>query len=227
METVEEAVDYNTMDHSVVNARFVDDLLTAITHAGLRFPLTVFDAGTGTALIPIELLRRGVAVQITAADAAREMLRIAADNVAAGGWSAQITLIERDCKALPEADGSYQVAMSNSLIHHLPEPSGAIAEAWRILQPGGLLFLRDLARPENDVTLEGLVAMYADTATPHQRQLFRQSLHAALTVDEIEELLARLMIPPVQLEMTSDRHWTLAAVKPATASAVTPSRSAT
>lgn len=42
---------------------------------------------------------------------------------------------------LPMADGSVQAILSSQVIEHLPDPEKAVAEAARVLEPGGLLFL--------------------------------------------------------------------------------------
>lgn len=215
MDTASEAEDYNAMDHSEVNSVFVVNFLQALTV--VQTPADrlwrLFDAGTGTALIPIELLSRGFCGEITAADLADEMLIVARKNVAAAGFSASIRLVRTDCKHLDENDGSFDAVMSNSIIHHIPKPLSVLRECWRIVKNGGLLFVRDLARPADDVTLNRLVKTYAGTANEHGQQMFRDSLHAALTVDEVVELAASLGISRDAVRMTSDRHWTLAAVK--------------
>ncbi len=58
MDTPEEARDYNAMDHSEVNRKFVDDLL-----AGPVGP-RVIDLGCGPAAIPIELCQRAPSVEM-------------------------------------------------------------------------------------------------------------------------------------------------------------------
>lgn len=212
MDTTEDAVDYDAMDHAHVNRVFVDDLLRVWPTS--RQTLRVFDAGTGTAQIPIELLRRGIAATVVAADAASEMLLIARNNIESAELSSSITCELRDCKQMPEADASFDVVMSNSIIHHIPEPFLVFAECWRILKPGGLLFVRDLHRPQTEAALQSLVDQYATGTNAHQRQLFRDSLRAALTVEEVHELVQPLGIDPAAVNMTSDRHWTLSLSKP-------------
>lgn len=215
MDTASEAVDYNQMDHSQVNRVFVDDFLAALpcrtTAEATR--LSVFDAGTGTALIPIELMRRGVQAIIKATDLAEQMLIVARQNVAAEGLTASIELALCDCKQLSDSTGTYDAVMSNSIVHHIPEPPAVIRELWRILKPGGLFFIRDLMRPDNRNTLEHLVSTYAAGANPHQQQMFRDSLHAALTISEVQRILAGLGIPAESVRATSDRHWTIQAIK--------------
>jgi ubiquinone/menaquinone biosynthesis C-methylase UbiE len=215
MDSAGEAEDYNAMDHSQVNRVFVDDLLAAIT------PVTIpagklwkiFDAGTGTALIPIELLQRGFAAEITASDLATAMLLVAQRNLAAAQLSGSVRLVRSDCKRLNDPDGSYDAVMSNSIVHHIPEPISVFQECWRIVRPGGLLFVRDLARPPDEATLDRLVKTYAGAANQHGKQMFRDSLHAALSPEEASDLAAQVGIPHASVRMTSDRHWTLAAIK--------------
>jgi hypothetical protein len=88
-----------------------------------------------------------------------------------------------------------------------------IAEAIRVTAPGGLLFHRDLARPNDEVTLAQLVATYAAESTPYQRRLFADSLRAALTADEMANLVARFGFNPDTVRTTSDRHWTWLAAR--------------
>ena len=104
MDTPEEAVDYDQMDHSGVNRLFVDHLIQAALLADVGFapkgPATgaagparsVLDVGTGTAQIPIELARRDVACRIVAIDLAQHMLDVGARNVAAAGLTGAIRL---------------------------------------------------------------------------------------------------------------------------------------
>jgi hypothetical protein len=84
----------------------------------------------------------------------------------------------------------------------------------RLVAPGGTLFVRDLARPSSLAGLEALVERYAGGETGHARAMFADSLHAALTVDEVRERVAPLGIGGDCVAMTSDRHWTLAWRRP-------------
>lgn len=219
MDTAEEASDYDAMDHASVNARFVDDLLAQVSSLTGRDLLDwptcrLLDAGTGTALIPLELIGRGFSGTIVAVDAAAEMLKVARERVAEADAGDQIELVQQDCKALAFPDASFDLVMSNSIVHHIPEPPLVFSEAWRVLKPGGILFMRDLLRPDSAETVERLVTLYAGNEPLHSRQLFRQSLHAALTIEEVEQSLAGIAERPELLAPTSDRHWTLVCRRP-------------
>lgn len=203
MDTDEEARDYNSMDHDEVNRRFVDDLIEAGYTGG-----DLLDLGTGTALIPIELGRRQLPGRMMAADAAVSMLELARYNVESVGMAGRIQLSHCDAKQMPYADGMFDWVISNSIIHHIPEPLQVLKEAWRVTNAGGWLFFRDLARPESQEQLQHLVDTYAADCNASQRKMFAESLHAALTVEEIAAMLQEIGAEPKRLEMTSDRHWT-------------------
>jgi 2-polyprenyl-3-methyl-5-hydroxy-6-metoxy-1,4-benzoquinol methylase len=219
MDTAQEASDYDAMDHSQVNARFCDDLLALRTSLG-----RVLDVGTGTALIPIALCARSPEVRVEAIDLAEHMLALAERNVARAGLSGRVHVSRRDAKSTGWPPGSFDTVLSNSIVHHIPEPRDVLAEIWKLTRPGGLLFVRDLERPGGEGRVRELSAMYA--AVPvglpeaeramheRQRDLFEASLRAALTADEVRRLVADLGVPPSAVRTTSDRHWTLACVKP-------------
>lgn len=108
----------------------------------------------------------------------------------------------------------FDIVMSNSIIHHIPEPFGCIEEMVRVARPGAAMFVRDLVRPNDLDTLEGLVKTYAGNESDYSQKLFRDSLHAALSLEEIQEMVQQVGFPAESVKLTSDRHWTWAALKP-------------
>lgn len=210
MDTREEAELYDEMDHTSVNSLFVEDLLRG-GPVGPR----VLDLGTGTARIPILLAQRHPDCQIMASDAAVNMLEIAKLNVALGGVEHRIQLHHGDGKKLGFEDETFDTTVCNSIVHHIPEPSRLIAEMTRVLVPGGRIFVRDLLRPSSRDAVEALVSMHACDEPIENQQLLRQSLIAALTIDEIRALVADFGFSPDSVNVTSDRHWTWDAHKTA------------
>jgi ubiquinone/menaquinone biosynthesis C-methylase UbiE len=220
MASEEEAHDYDAMDHSTVNARFCEDLL-----ALRKDPRRVLDVGTGTAQIPVALLQRSPKTRCYAMDLSVPMIARGLQNVQKHGFSRNIALILADATGIPWEDAAFEVVMCNSIVHHIPEPAHIFAELVRVTAPGGLLFVRDLARPANDGVVKELVAQYATvpaTATgsekamyERQRDLFEASLRAGLRQEEVQALVAPLGVPTSAVTLTSDRHWTLSWMKPA------------
>jgi ubiquinone/menaquinone biosynthesis C-methylase UbiE len=208
MDTPAEAVDYDTMDHSEVNRIFAADLLAAGPQPGL-----MLDLGTGTVQIPIELCRQDAKARVLAVDLAHHMLRVGRENVRKAGLEDRILVAQVDAKRLPYRDAAFVNVVSNSIVHHIPEPRDVLAEAWRVLAPGGLIFLRDLYRPPDEQTVLRLVHTYAPGANEHQQQMFADSFRASLTVDEMRGLVGGFDPGLQTVRMTSDRHWTWAARK--------------
>jgi len=225
MDTAEEATDYDAMDHGEVNRVFVADLLTAIARGqrlegrsqinGDEVPasLDVLDLGTGTAQIPIELCKTLASCRVMAADAAVSMLEVARYNVEVNSLNERIELAHVDAKRLPFEEGMFDVVMSNSIVHHIPEPIHVLREAVRVTKPSGLLFFRDLLRPETENELQHLVKTYSAGANEHQQRMFAESLHAALSLEEIRGLVESLGVAGESVQRTTDRHWTWSASK--------------
>ena len=210
MDDPQEAITYDEMDHSDVNRRFVDDLL-AIGPCGHD----VLDLGTGTARIPIELCQRVKDCRVLACDGAASMLDVARYNVSVGGLDYRIQLHHGDAKALLFADAMFDTVISNSLIHHLPDPESAIAEIVRVTRPLGRIFVRDLCRPESMESLEEIAQRITENESEAAQKMFRESLCAALTLEEMRALIATHGFAPSDVTMTSDRHWTWSSQRPA------------
>ncbi len=218
MDTVEEAVDYDSMDHSSVNRVFVNDLLHLLSSRAAEDAdktslggTHVLDLGTGTALIPIQAVKTDDRfASILACDLSLEMLKVARRHLVAQRLDATILPVFCDAKRLPVAAQSIGIVMSNSIVHHIPEPLDVFVEMRRVISKGGTLFVRDLMRPESGEAVEHIVQIYAGNENAHQQKMFRESLHAALTVGEVQSLLRRSGFPPEWVSPTSDRHWTIA-----------------
>jgi ubiquinone/menaquinone biosynthesis C-methylase UbiE len=209
MDSAEEACDYDAMDHAEVNRVFVADFLASCSGQG-----EVLDVGTGTAQIPIALCRQAPQLRVVGIDLADHMLRVGRANVAKAGLSERIRLERVDAKRMPFADGTFAAVISNSIVHHIPEPAFVVSEVVRVVRAGGALFVRDLLRPVDASRLQNLVDTYAAGANEHQRRMFQESLHAALTVAEVQQLVNSLGFAPSTVQQTSDRHWTWQALRP-------------
>ena len=202
------AVDYNNLDHAATNQAFVDDLLAAGEFQG-----QILDLGTGTAQIPIELVRRHSDCYVMAVDRSISMLDIARYNVDIAMVTDRVQLDHADAERLPYEDGRFAAIISNAAVHPLPEPLAALAEAVRVTEPGGLIFFRDFHRPKDPAALEHQVQTWAGHESQTQRQRFAECLCAALMVDEMRQMVQQLGFPGESVKATNDLFWTWTARK--------------
>ncbi|MDR3638401.1 MAG: class I SAM-dependent methyltransferase [Isosphaeraceae bacterium] len=207
MNTPDEAVEYDSMDHAAVNARFVADFLAG--HGPCRGG-EILDLGTGTARIPIALCQADPNARVLATDLSGPMLDLAHRNIAAAELAARIRTFHGDAKELTLPNGAFEAVISNSITHHIPDPAPVVCEIVRLVAPGGTVFVRDLARPSDLDQIDQLLQTYAGSESAPARALFEASLRAALTLDEFRALVrgVGLVDAGACVTQTSDRHWT-------------------
>jgi ubiquinone/menaquinone biosynthesis C-methylase UbiE len=188
MDTLDEAQGYDAMDHSEPNNNFVQRLVE-LGAAG-----RMLDIGTGPGHIPLLVCARIAGATVTAVDLSQHMLEIARRKAAASPWAGRIEFRLADAKGLPFPDGAFDTVFSNTILHHIPDPRPFLREARRVLKSGGgkegTLLIRDLFRPDSNKRVEELVRLHTEGANEYQKQLFRQSLQASLTPEELRNVAA-------------------------------------
>ena len=104
-------------------------------------PLDVVDVGCGEGYLTVEVARwarRVVAIDRSPAVLAR------AKALAGRRRATNITFKRGDLDHLPIENASADVVLLSQTLHHAANPSGAIAEAARVLRPGGKVLLLEL-----------------------------------------------------------------------------------
>ena len=104
------------------------------------------DIGTGTGRM-LELFGPA-ADQAIGIDRSSEMLRLARAKLEAAGIAT--SLRQGDMYALPLGDGSADTIIIHQVLHYAHSPATAIAEAARVLGPGGTLLVVDFAAHERE-----------------------------------------------------------------------------
>jgi len=114
---------------------------------GLLLPaLEVADLGCGEGYLTVETARW--ARQVTAVDRSTAVLA-RAKALAARKKLSNITWKKGELEHVPIDTGSIDVALLSQALHHAADPEGALAEASRVLKPGGRLLILDL-RPHDE-----------------------------------------------------------------------------
>ena len=160
----------------------------------------MLDIATGaghTALAFAPHVARVLATDITA-----EMLQVAADLAHERGL-ANVVCEEADAEALAFEDASFDLVTCRIAPHHFGHVDRFVAEAHRVLKPGGLFVLVDNIAPDRHTTEGFAEEALADAASDYNRfEKIRDPGHArALTLGEWLGLLtaAGFDVPTVEI----------------------------
>ena len=122
--------------------------------AGIRAGETVLDVGCGAGIDTILAARRtGPTGRVLALDFLPEMLDLTNRAAREAGLS-NVDTLEGEMEAIPCADDSVDVVISNGVINLSPRKSRVAAECARVLRPGGRLCVSDLTVEQDELPPE-------------------------------------------------------------------------
>jgi trans-aconitate methyltransferase len=204
MSEAEQARAYASADFSEPHDRFVGLLRERLTRLPDRG--TAVDLGCGPCDVAIRFLRANPGWRVDGVDGSPAMLAEARRAAARAGVGSRLRLLELRLPA-PPPDARYALVFSNSLLHHLADPS----VLWTTLRlwgsPGSAVFAMDLLRPAKREDAERLVQRYTADEPEILRRDFLHSLLAAYRPDEVRAQLERAGLAELRSEIVSDRHF--------------------
>lgn len=203
MDDPEQARAYAQADFEKENQGFVDRFREYFPDFSDGHAL---DLGCGPGDIPIRFAQAIPACRITGVDASAPMVRLAEEAVQKAGLSDRITF---RCERFQDLAGTNIVdaAISNSLLHHVPNPLQFWHKLRLAVKPGSPVLVMDLLRPDSPEEAQAIVDRYASGAPDILRRDFYNSLLAAFTEDEIASQLARMNLTRLLIDVPDDRHW--------------------
>lgn len=107
-------------------------------------------------------------------------------------------------KSLPRS--KYNAVISNSLIHHLPDPQILWDTVKLYAISGAPVFVMDLKRPRSLDEARFLTETHASNEPEVLQRDFYNSLLAAFEIDEIKEQLKTARLEQLSVKTVSDRH---------------------
>jgi ubiquinone/menaquinone biosynthesis C-methylase UbiE len=148
---------YDSIVAVTMRERLFRDRLTRQVLADLPAQARIADVGAGTGTFAIGLAAAAPAAAVVALDGDPEILALAEgkDGAAAVEWKQALA------NALPLADGSCDRVAMSLLLHHLDAAGkrAALAEAHRVLCPGGSLHIADWGKPRDPLMRAGLFTL--------------------------------------------------------------------
>jgi ubiquinone/menaquinone biosynthesis C-methylase UbiE len=119
----------------------VDDLLNYLKIKSET--LKILDVGCGPGLLSKELSIRFPKAKITGIDISRYSIKLAKKNCKA---IKNINFIIADVHKLPFPDEYFDLVVCKDSFHQFSNPIKAIKEMYRVLKPGGIIYIQDLRR---------------------------------------------------------------------------------
>ncbi len=187
MDDPQQARAYAEADFSEANQLFLD--LYEQCFAGC-VPHHVLDIGCGPGAITLDFAARHSQCHITGIDGAGAMLDLARRNLRQHPDLNGRVDFQRVHLPSIEPPRRFDTIISNSLLHHLPDPS----ILWQAIQKWGrqdaAVLVMDLIRPPFPSLAEKIVARHAPGAPAILQRDFFNSLCAAFTLEEIKMQLS-------------------------------------
>jgi ArsR family transcriptional regulator len=118
-------------------------------------PMVIADLGAGEGTIAQLMAQR--AKKVIAIDSSEKMVEFGAELARKNGIG-NLEYRLGDLEDVPIRGGTVDLAFLSQALHHASHPERAMAEAWRILKPGGRIAILDLNRHHFEEARE----MYAD-----------------------------------------------------------------
>lgn len=146
----------------------------ALGHLALRLapPIVVADLGAGEGLVSQLLARR--AKQVWCIDSSPKMVEVGTALAEKNGL-ANLAYKLGDIEQVPLPDTSVDLAILSQALHHAQHPQTAVAEAFRILRPGGQILILDLREHGFEKARE----LYADVWLGFRENTLHQFLEKA------------------------------------------------
>src|SRR5439155_27069202 len=135
----------------------------------------VLDAGTGPGTLVRELARRLPGLQVYGIDLPEDMIELARAHARREHLEKRVQFASGDVAHLPYPDQSFDVVVTTISMHHWSELAQPLRELYRVLRPGGRVWIYDF-RFVKAQTVEKALALTPFAQTPLEYQLVRTGL---------------------------------------------------
>jgi len=201
MEQKEQAYAYANADFSNSNQLFLENLLKFCT---ITDETKILDVGCGDGEIPIEIYKKTKS-KITVLDGSSAMLDEFSKKMSANNID-NIKIIQRRYEDTYLAEKSFDILISNSVLHHVKSPKLFWEKSFDLVRQHGHIVLMDLFRPSNEHELLSVLDKYGGN-NPVLLNDFENSLRAAYTLNEVEGQLSSFSNISSSVKAISDRHF--------------------
>ena len=201
MEQKEQAYAYANADFSNSNELFLEKLFE---FCSITDETKILDVGCGDGEIPIGIYKKTKS-KITVLDGSLAMLDELSKKMSANDID-DIKIIHRRYEDTYLTEKSFDILISNSVLHHVKSPKKFWQKSFNLVRQQGQIVLMDLFRPSNEHELLTILEKYGGSNQVLLND-FENSLRAAYTPYEVEVQLSSFLSISSSVKAISDRHF--------------------
>ena len=201
MDTKEQARSYASADFAGANKLFLETLQKRIK---VTAQTKLLDIGCGDGEILIQI-HNMLQCNITALDGSKCMLDELKQKLKIHNIN-DVVVVNEKLETNSLLNKSFDLIISNSVLHHVKSPSLFWENVIDLTKPGGFIAVMDLFRPETESSLIKTLKTYGGN-DPVLLKDFENSLRAAYTIDEVHEQLLKSSAITYHVKPISDRHF--------------------
>jgi tRNA (cmo5U34)-methyltransferase len=162
------------------------DLIAAAAAATTPSASHLLDVGCGAGNWSLKLLERLPRLNVTLLDLSAPMLERAQQRVGSA-TQGQTRTLQGDIREVELADGSFDIVVAGAVFHHLrseAEWNAVAAKLFRIVRPGGSIWIYDLLDHEIANVRELMTARYGDYLSQRGGEAYRDHVFAYIARED-------------------------------------------
>ena len=175
---------YDQMQRRLRDKGFIgtDEIIKSGIDSGMALEI-----GPGPGYLGLEWLKKTNNTQLKGLDISADMISMAEKNANDYNLSDRVKYVESSGDKIPFEDDLFDAVFTNGSLHEWNHPVDTMKEMWRVLKPGGRIFISDLRRDMNPL-IKWL--MWFSTKPKEIRPGLVTSINAAYTTDELKNLIS-------------------------------------
>jgi ubiquinone/menaquinone biosynthesis C-methylase UbiE len=174
---------YNQMQRRLRDKGWIE--IRALLKHGLTQGCAL-EIGPGPGYLGLEWLKHTTGTTLKGLDISPDMIDMAERNAKEYGLLSRVEYVHSSGSKIPFDDHTFEAVFTNGSLHEWADPRSTFDEIWRVLKPGGKVFISDLRR---DMFALVRWFLWVNTQPKEIRPGLISSINAAYTPEEFEQLI--------------------------------------